>query len=139
MTSVSPMPSFANRSGQRSGAAEVERVDHELHVRIEAQQAGDLLLHARARDKHGERGNRQLLHALIVHMVDDRDVVQAELLDILLHRAAVVSVILDRDDRSLARDERGLDRDGLARNDADRVVGRHVLLLRMTARISLAT
>ena len=62
-------------------------------------------------------------------MVDDRDVVQAELLDILLHRAAVVSVVLDRDDRSLARDERGLDRDGLARNDADRVVGRHVHLV----------
>ena len=78
------------------------------------------------RDRECQRRNRQTLHGLVVHMVDNCDVVQAELLDVFLHRAAVVLVVLHRNDRTLARDDRGLDRDRLARDNAHGIVRRNV-------------
>ena len=79
-------------------------------MRVDAQQAFDLLLHARRSDQHGKRRHRQVLHRFVIHMVDNLYVVQTELLDILLHRAAIVLVVLDRNDRTLSCDDRGLDR-----------------------------
>ncbi len=61
---------------QSGSSLEVKCVDHQIQLIIKKNDAFKLLFRACRRDQEYQRGDGTLRHGLLVHMVDDTDIVE---------------------------------------------------------------
>ena len=113
---------FFKNAQDRGENIKFQRIDHELHLRVDFQKILNLLLKAFGGDDERQRRNRKIAHGTAAGVLHDGNVGQTEFVNVFFHGIAVMFIVFHGDDLSVAGDHGGFHSDALIADDTDGVL-----------------